>query len=218
MQDKFTTLDADLYRYLVAHSSPADTLERELIETTAGLGSVAMMQVAREQAAFLGMLTKIAGARYAVEVGTFTGYSALAVARALPDDGRLICCDINEQWTAIALEFWERAGVSHKITLEIAPAIETLRALPLDRPIDIAFIDADKTGYSAYYEEILRRMRRGGLIVVDNVLWMGTVLNPDATDPETVAIRKFNDCVVTDPRVEAVMLPISDGLTLIRKN
>ena len=215
--DKFTRLDDVLYGYMLAHSSPPDALELELIEETKRLGGISMMQVARDQAAFLSMLTKISGARRAVEVGTFTGYSALAVARALPDDGTLLCCDVNEEWTAIALEYWERAGVAGKITLEIAPAIETLQALPTNERIDLAFIDADKTGYPGYYEEILHRMDSGGLIALDNVLWMGWVVDPNMTDPETKAIRAFNDFLVADERVEAVMLPISDGMTLVRK-
>jgi len=217
MHQKFTRLDPVLYRYLVDHASPPDAIEQELIEATEALGPVSIMQVAREQATFLGLLTKILRARRAVEVGTFTGYSALAIARALPEDGRLLCCDISEEWTAIALQFWERAGVAGRVTLEIAPAIETLRALPFDDPIDIAFIDADKTGYASYYEEILARMPSGGLIVLDNVLWMGAVIDPSATDADTSAIRDFNDRLVRDDRVEAVMLPIGDGLTLIRK-
>ena len=217
MENKFTRLDPALYQYLVGHRSPPDALELALIEETDQLGSISMMQVAPEQAAFLAMLTRICGARRAVEVGTFTGYSALAIARALPEDGTLLCCDISQEWTAIGLEYWERAGVAHKITLELAPAIETLSALPQNERIDLAFIDADKAGYRAYYEEILKRMDSGGLILLDNTLWMGWVLDPAMNDSETVAIRAFNDFLVYDPRVDVVMLPISDGLTLIRK-
>jgi len=167
--------------------------------------------------ALMAMLVHITNARNVVEVGTFTGYSALCVARGLADDGRLLCCDVSEEWTAIGRRAWERAGVAHRIDLRIAPALETLRALPADTEIDLAFIDADKPSYAAYYEELLTRLRPGGLIVVDNVLWDGNVVNPDAQDENTVAIRAFNDLVAADERVDRVMLAVSDGLTLLRK-
>jgi len=217
MHDKFVRLDKRVYEYLLAHCTEPDDLEVELIERTDSLGDVSVMQVARDQAQLMGMLTKLSGARRAVEVGTFTGLSALAVARALPADGTLLCCDISEEWTAIAREFWQRAGVDSKIRLELAPAIDTLRALPTDEPIDIAFIDADKAGYPAYYEELITRMDSGGLLLLDNVLWFGMVADPSVTDDDTNAIRAFNDMVATDDRVEVVMLPVSDGLSLVRK-
>ncbi|MGI8796893.1 MAG: O-methyltransferase [Acidimicrobiia bacterium] len=152
-----------------------------------------------------------------IEVGTFTGYSALAIARGLPDDGRLLCCDVNEEWTAIGRQHWEKAGVASKIELRLAPALDTLRSLPRDEVYDLAFIDADKPNYPNYYEEVLARTRPNGVILVDNVLLMGEVVNPEANDEGTLAIRAFNDMVAADVRVDAAMLAISDGLTLARK-
>ena len=207
----------EVHAYLVQHGTPPDEVQRALIEETQKLGGISMMQIAPEQGAFMTLLARAIGARYALEVGTFTGYSALCIARALPDDGRLICCDVSEEWTAIARRYWEKAGVSEKIDLRIAPALDTLRALPQQPQLDFAFIDADKPGYIAYYEEILKRLRPGGLILVDNVLWLGRVVDASADDEQTLAIRGFNDHVARDSRVECVMLPVSDGLTLLRK-
>ena len=175
------------------------------------------MQVAPEQGAFMTMLARLIGARSAVEVGTFTGYSALCIARGLADGGRLLCCDINEEWTAIGRRHWEKAGVAHKIELRLGPAVDTLRALPADTKFDMAFIDADKPNYKNYYEEILKRMRPNGVILFDNVLWMGQVLEANPTEDSTIALRALNDFIATDRRVEAVMLSVSDGLTLVRK-
>ncbi len=209
-------LSSEIHAYLVEHGTPPDEIQRGLIEETQKLGGISMMQVAPEQGAFMTLLARASGARRAIEIGTFTGYSALCLARGLAEDGRLLCCDVSEEWTTIARRYWEKAGVAEKIELRIGPALETLRSLPEDRQFDLAFIDADKPGYLAYYEELLKRVRRGGLILVDNVLWMGRVLDPDARDEQTLAIRAFNDHIRSDDRVEAVMLPISDGLTLIR--
>jgi len=167
--------------------------------------------------AFLTLLTRLIGARSTVEVGTFTGYSSLCIARGLPSDGRLLCCDVSEEWTAIARRAWEQAGVADRIELRIGPGADTLRSLPKDETIDLAFVDADKPGYPVYYEELLARLRPNGVILVDNVLWDGRVIQADATDDNTVAIKAFNDMVAADDRVEAVMLPIADGLTLCRK-
>ena len=175
------------------------------------------MQIAAEQGTFMGILAGAIGARSAVEVGTFTGYSALCVARALPADGKLLCCDVNEQWTSIGRRYWERAGVANKITLKLAPAAETLKALPSSHTFDFAFIDADKTSYAIYYEEILKRLRPSGLILIDNVLWNGRIIDDAATDADTLALRKLNDFIAADTRVEAVMLGIADGLTIVRK-
>ena len=210
-------LSPEVHAYLVQHGTPPDEVQRALIEETQKLGGISMMQIAPEQGAFMTLLARAIGTRYAVEVGTFTGYSALCIARALPDDGRLICCDVSEEWTAIARRYWEKAGLSEKIDLRIAPGLDTLRALPQQPQLDFAFIDADKPGYIAYYEEILERLRPGGLILVDNVLWLGRVVDPAADDEQTLAIRSFNDHVTRDSRVECVMLPVSDGLTLLRK-
>ncbi|MCH6561945.1 MAG: class I SAM-dependent methyltransferase [Myxococcales bacterium] len=210
-------VSAEVHAYLVQHGTPPDEIQRALIEETQKLGGISMMQIAPEQGAFMTLLARAIGTRYALEVGTFTGYSALCIARALPDTGRLICCDVSEEWTAIARRYWEKAGVSEKIDLRIAPALDTLRALPEQPQLDFAFIDADKPGYIAYYEEIQKRLRPGGLILVDNVLWLGRVVDANANDEQTLAIRDFNNHVARDSRVECVMLPVSDGLTLLRK-
>ncbi len=210
-------LSTPIHDYLVTHGTPPDDIQRELIEETRKLGGISMMQIAPEQGAFMTLLARAIGARRAIEVGTFTGYSALCIARGLTEDGRLLCCDLNEEWTSIGKPFWKRAGVAGKIDLRIGPAIETLRALPEDPVYDLGFIDADKPGYSGYYEEILRRLRPGGLILVDNVLWMGRVADDEVVDEQTVAIRTFNDRVAKDDRVDRVMLPVSDGLTIVRK-
>jgi predicted O-methyltransferase YrrM len=217
MHDKFTTMTPALYEYLVAHNPAPDAVMRDLAAETAALGPISIMQVAVEQGAFLTFLARLLGARRAVEVGTFTGYSAISIARGLTPDGRLLCCDVSEEWAAIARRYFERAGLADRITLRIAPAIETLRALPRTPEIDLAFIDADKTGYRGYYEELLPRLRPGGVIGFDNVLWSGSVADPAKTSDDTVALRALNDVLVTDERVDVVMLPISDGLTLARK-
>lgn len=217
MMDKFVALTPEVYRYLVSHRSDQDPVLNELAAETAALGNLSLMQVAPEQGALMALLARAIGARHAVEVGTFTGYSALCVARALPDGGRLLCCDISEEWTSLGKPFWERAGVAHKIDLRIGPALDTLQALEPVEQFDFGFIDADKPSYAAYYEEILLRLRPNGLILFDNVLWMGEVANPYAQDEETNALRALNDRVATDPRVESVMVPVADGLTIVRK-
>ena len=214
---KFTALDGPLYEYLLAHRTPDDEVVRELREETAKLGQWAVMQIAPDQATFLRLLVAAIGAKRAIEVGTFTGLSSLAIARGLPKDGRLLCLDVSEEWTAIARQAWARAGVADRIELRIAPAVETLRALPPDPVLDFAFIDADKKGYAAYWEEIVRRLRPGGLIAADNVLWEGNVVRPEEQGEDVVAIRRFNELVRHDRRVECVMLAIADGLTLARK-
>ncbi|MEO6159080.1 MAG: class I SAM-dependent methyltransferase, partial [Ilumatobacteraceae bacterium] len=167
----------------------------------------------------LSLFVGISGARNVVEVGTFTGYSSLCIARALPPGGRLLCCDVSTEWTDIARRYWQQAGVADRITLRIAPALDTLRNLPVDGDqIDMAFIDADKPGYASYYEEILDRMRPNGVILVDNTLWSGRVLaEPAFDDADTAAMQGFNEMVHVDARVESYILPISDGLTVIRK-
>jgi caffeoyl-CoA O-methyltransferase len=203
--------------YLVAHGTPPDELQSRLIAETKKLGAVAGMQIAPEQGAFLTILTRLIDAHQAVEVGTFTGYSALCIARGLPAGGHLLCCDINEEWTSIGRRYWAEAGLQDRIELRLGPAVDTLAALGPDVSFDLAFIDADKPNYGRYYEEILARLRPGGAILVDNVLWHGAVIDDSQSDANVDAIRSFNDLVAADGRVEAVMLPISDGLTLIRK-
>jgi caffeoyl-CoA O-methyltransferase len=217
MSDKFTPLTPALYAYLVAHNPPPDPVLRDLIAETEALGGLSVMQVAVEQGAFLTQLARLIGARRAVEVGTFTGYSAISIARGLAADGELLCCDVSEQWAAIARRAFARAGLDSRIRLAVAPALETLRALPRAANLDLAFIDADKTGYRAYYEELLPRLRPNGLVVFDNVLWNGQVIAPGPASEDTVAIRALNDFLVGDPRVDVVMLPVADGITLARK-
>jgi caffeoyl-CoA O-methyltransferase len=214
---KFLRLTPELYNYLIAHSDD-DALLAELADETASrMGGVAMMQISPEQGTFMTILARAIGARHAVELGTFTGYSAICIARALPPDGTLLCCDISAEWTAIAQRYWEKAGLSRKITLKLAPALDTLRALPANEIFDFAFIDADKGYYRSYYDEILKRLRPNGLILIDNVLWSGEVLNQRNQSPDTRAIRALNDFLPSDSRVDVVMLPIADGITICRK-
>lgn len=203
--------------YVVAHSAPIDEVQKSLIAETEALGFISIMQISPEQGAFMEQLARLLGAKRIIEVGTFTGYSALCFARALPEGGKLLCCDVSEEWTAIGRRHWKKAGLDSRIELRIAPAAETLAALPSDAVWDMAFIDADKGGYRTYYEEILKRLRPNGVVLVDNVLWMGTVADPTMEGEDVVAIREFNDFVASDPRVEVVMLTIGDGLSLIRK-
>ena len=217
MHEKFTRMTPALYDYLVAHAPPPDAVLQDLAAETAALGPISRMQVAVEEAAFLGWLARVIGARRAVEVGTFTGYSAIAMARGLRPDGHLLCCDVSEEWAAVARRYFARAGVADRITLKIAPALETLRALPPAADVDLAFIDADKESYQTYYEELLPRLRPNGVLIFDNVLWSGHVIDPDDHSTSTEAIRALNDAVARDRRVEAVMLPVSDGITLVRK-
>ncbi len=201
--------------YLLAHSEPADEVLRDLHEEThRELGGRAAMQISHDEGELLTMLVRLVGARNAVEVGTFTGYSSICIARGLPADGSLLCCDVSEEWTAIAQRYWERAGVADRIELRIAPAVDTLRALPAERSIDFAFIDADKAGYPAYYEEIVTRVRPGGLIVLDNMLRDGRVLDPQNDDDR--AIVAMNAALVADERVDVVLLPVRDGVSLAR--
>lgn len=175
------------------------------------------MQIAPEQGTFLTLLTAAIGAQRAIEVGTFTGYSAICIARGLPESGRLLCLDVNAEWTAVARRYWQAAGVADRIELHLAPAAETLSALPAEPDFDLAFVDADKEGYTTYYEELVPRLRPGGVILVDNVLWSGEVVDESVGDQTTKLIRAFNDLVAADDRVESTILPIADGLTFARK-
>jgi caffeoyl-CoA O-methyltransferase len=217
MHEKFTTLTPALYKYLIEHMTEPDSVLRELAEETMRLGDISAMQIAHEQGAFLTMLTRLINAKQAVDLGTFTGYSAICIARGLAPGGTLLTCEVNEEWAQVARQYFKRAGLEDKITLKLGPALDTLRALPDTAHIDLAFIDADKVNYRAYYEELLPRTRENGVIIFDNVLWGGAVIDPRENDPATVAIRELNDFLKTDSRVEVVMLPISDGLTLARK-
>jgi predicted O-methyltransferase YrrM len=215
---KLPWLDPAVEQYAAAHSTQPDELQRRLIdETSEKLGPTSRMQISAEVGVFMEMITRLSGARRAVEVGTFTGYSALCVARGLPADGHLLCCDVNEEWTSIGRRYWEEAGVADRIELRLGPAVDTLRSLPREEQFDQAFIDADKTNYATYYEEILARLRPGGLIMVDNTIWSGRVLDPNPAEANDVAIAAFNDALGADDRVDVVLLPIRDGLTLARK-
>jgi caffeoyl-CoA O-methyltransferase len=211
---------AELVDYVVDHGTwPIDDVLADLRAETEALGGAAAMQIGHDQGQILTLLTRLVGAVRAVEVGTFTGYSSLCIARGLADGGRLLCCDVSEEWTAIGRRAWERAGVADRIDLRLAPAVETLRALPTDEPIDLAFIDADKPGYAAYWDELVPRMRVGGLLLADNVLWSGDIVREPADadrDANLAALRAFNDRVVADDRVEAVIIPAYDGLTVAR--
>jgi caffeoyl-CoA O-methyltransferase len=209
-------VNPDINDYLLAHSEPADDVMRDLAEQThRELGGRAAMQISHDEGELLTMLVRLTGARQAVEVGTFTGYSSICIAHGLPADGHLLCCDVSEEWTSIARDYWERAGVTDKIELRIAPAVETLQSLPAVPHLDFAFIDADKTGYPAYVEEILPRLRPGGLMVLDNMLRDGRVLDPENEDDR--AIHTLNEALVADERVDVVLLPVRDGVSLARK-
>jgi len=214
---KFTTLDQRLYDYLLAHRTPDDALVEALIEETRRLlPAQAQMQIAPEQGRLLTLLTRLRGVREAVEVGTFTGLSSLAIARGLAPGGSLLALDLSAEYTAIARRYWERAGVSASVELRLGPALESLRALPRKPRFELAFIDADKGGYLDYYEELVPRLHPNGLILADNVLWSGRIADPLDQQPDTLALRRFNDRVSADERVEVVTLAIADGLLLAR--
>ncbi|RKS10200.1 caffeoyl-CoA O-methyltransferase [Nocardiopsis sp. Huas11] len=212
-------LSPELHSYIVAHTTPVDDVLADLVAETERLfPDVKGMQIGPEQGVFTTLLAQTSGARDVVEVGTFTGYSSLCLARGIPDDGTLLACDVSEEWTSVARRYWERAGVGHKITLRLGPALDTLRALPREPGFDLAFLDADKTGYVDYWEELVPRMRPGGLLLADNTLSHGRVVERAATAEAVQGIRDFNDHLVADDRVTQVLLPIGDGLTLARKH
>tara|TARA_B100000700_G_scaffold75726_1_gene84751 strand:+ start:444 stop:1127 length:684 start_codon:yes stop_codon:yes gene_type:complete len=210
-------LNEELFEYILEHTSMPDKNQKSLISKTSKLGRVSAMQISQDQGMFLHMLVSVIRPKFAVEIGTFTGYSSLAIAKALPENGKLLCCDVSEEWTAIAREHWIKAGVEEKIDLVIAPASKTLADLPVDKKIDFAFIDADKSGYLEYYEAIVPRLSEHGLIAIDNVLWSGRVVHSEVSDSDTISIKKFNDHVSEDERVSSVMLSIGDGLTLVKR-
>jgi len=212
-------LDARLLAYLAAHGARETAAQKALRRETARLPQ-AQMQIGAEQGALMQILVRLMGARRCLEIGTFTGYSALAVALALPPGGRIVCCDLSESWTAIARRYWKRAGVARKIDLRLAPALATLDRLLAEGcagQFDFAFIDADKSNYLNYYERCLRLVRRGGLILADNTLWGGSVADPRNRTVDTRAIRAFNRKLLRDARVDMALLPVGDGLTLARK-
>jgi predicted O-methyltransferase YrrM len=213
------TMTDKLYRYIVEHSHRDLPVLQRLREETAKL-PMAGMQIGPDQGQFMGLLAKLIGAKRCIEVGVFTGYSSLSVALALPEDGRIIALDVSEEWTAIARRYWKEAGVEHKIDLRLGPAaatLDTLISLQEAGRYDMAFIDADKGNYLAYYERCLVLLRAGGLIVVDNTLWSGDVADPANQKPDTVALRAFNDALHHDERIDLALLPVGDGVTLARK-
>lgn len=213
-------LPDNVYEYLVAHAVRDSAIKRRLREETAKL-PLGMMQIGPDQGQFMALLVELIGARRVLEIGTFTGYSALCVAEAMGPQGRMICCDISEEFTAIARRYWREAGIADRIDLRLGPATETLDKLLAAGEagkFDFAFIDADKTSYDAYYERSLKLVRAGGLIAIDNVLWGGEVANPADQSEDTVAIRRLNDKLAKDNRITLAMVSIGDGLTLARKH
>jgi predicted O-methyltransferase YrrM len=214
MAGRAPLLPEKVARYVRERGVREQAILRELRAATASVPHSGM-QIGADQGEFMAILVKLMGAKRCLEIGTYTGYSALAVALALPKDGSIVCCDVSEEWTAVGKPFWKKAGVEKKIDLRIGPALETLKTLK--GPFDFVFIDADKQNYLNYYERSLELLRRGGLIAVDNVLWSGEVANPQAKDELTVALREFNDALHKDERVELAMLSIGDGVTLARK-
>jgi len=215
---KYLPLNDELYEFARSHRSGIhDPILTALREETATLGDDARMQISEEQGQLLYLLAQLIGTRRAIEVGTFTGYSALCVARALPPDGKLLCLDIDDEWTSIASKYWEQAGVVDKVELRIGPAIETLEKLYPDSFFDFAFIDADKTEYNSYYELVLPHIRPNGLILFDNMLWGGRVLKGASNHENAKAIRELNAKLATDSRIECVLLPVADGIQLCRK-
>jgi predicted O-methyltransferase YrrM len=211
-------LSEALHEYVVGHSSPPDEILRDLAtETLAKLGDNAGMQIGPEQGTFMTLLAELIGAKRAVEVGTFTGYSSICVARGLGSGGHLLCCDVSEEWTSIARRYWERAGLTDRIELKLGPGAQTLAALPAGTSFDFAFIDADKTGYVDYWDLIVPMIRPGGVLLVDNTLSHGRVVEPGEQGENVEGIRRFNDHALADDRVKLVLLPIGDGLTMARK-
>jgi caffeoyl-CoA O-methyltransferase len=204
--------------YLCAHSTPPDAILRELAhETAEWFPSEVSLAIAPEQGTFMTILTRLIGARSALEIGTFTGYSSICLARGLAEDGHLLCCDVSDEWTSVARKYWERAGLADRIELRLGPALETVRSLPRDPQFDIAFIDAEKTGYLGYWNEVVPRVRPGGAILVDNTFSHGRVIDAGNESELVQSVRDFNDHAAADDRVEVIMLPLGDGLTLARK-
>ena len=213
-----TGWDEAVSDYIIRLGTQETEPMRQLREETSAL-PMAGMQIGPDQGQLLGFLARLVGTRLALEIGTFTGYSALAVAQVLPPDGKLICCDVSDSWTAIGRRYWALAGVADRIELRLAPALDTLAALEREGPagrFDFAFIDADKENYDFYYESCLRLIRPGGMIAIDNVLWNGTIVDPDNNHPSTAALKALNQKIRHDPRVDLCLLPIGDGVTLVR--
>ena len=211
-------IDDQVVRYAAAHSTPPDEVVAWITaETATHAARVARMQIGSDQSSFLTMLVSIVGVHTAVEIGTFTGTSSIAIARGLPDGARLVCFDISEEWTSIAVEAWRRAGLDDRVELRLGDARTNIAAFLPGQTLDLVFIDADKANYDNYYELVLPALRPGGLVVVDNTLWSGAVIDESVTDADTVAMRAFNDARVADPRVDVSLLTIGDGVTILRK-
>lgn len=203
--------------YLVDHCGDPDGLQQRMIDETQALGSVAEMQVAPDEGAFLTLLARMTGARRALELGTFTGYSALCIARGIGPSGHLLCCDISDDYAGVARGYWEADGVADRVEQRIGPAADTLRSLPAGTQFDLVFIDADKPGYPEYWELVVPMVPPGGVVLADNVLRHGLVVDPQADDDATEAVRRFNDAVAADRRFDSVILPLADGLTVARR-
>lgn len=219
MSNRTIEISDSLYEYMLSASLRESKLQRQLRAETSEL-THASMQISPEQGQFMGLLVELLGVQKALEVGTFTGYSALAVALSLPPDGKLVACDVSEEWTSIARRYWREAGVAERIDLRLGPAVGTLDDLidsGQEGSFDFAFIDADKSNYDRYYERCLRLVRVGGLIAVDNVLWHGKTADPEVQDADTLAIRALNLKIQSDDRVSSTLVPIGDGLYLARK-
>jgi len=207
-----------LNAYLTAHSSPPDAILRELAtETAERYPNETNLQVAPELGTLLTLLTRMSRARSGIELGTFTGYSSICIARGLGASGRLLCCDVSDEWTSVARKYWEKAGLTDRIELRLRPALETLRALPSEETYDVAFIDADKINYPDYWTELVPRVRGGGVIMVDNTFSHGRVLDAGNDNPSVIAVRRMNDLAAADDRVELIMIPIGDGVTVALK-
>jgi caffeoyl-CoA O-methyltransferase len=208
-----------LNAYLTAHSTPPDAILRELAtETAERYPNEISLQVAPELGTLVTLVTRLSRARYGIELGTFTGYSSICIARGLGPGGRLLCCDVSEEWTSVARKYWEKAGLIERIELRLRPALETLRSLPADEAFDVAFIDADKISYPQYWTELVPRVRSGGVIMVDNTFSHGRVLDAGNDNPSVIAVRNMNDLAAADERVELIMLPIGDGVTVALKH
>lgn len=212
-----TPIDDELAAYIAAHAGGRDDALLDVERETAELGSLANMQTSPEQAALLELLARAIGARKAIEIGTFTGYGAIRIARGLAPGGSLLCCELEPRWADVARRNLDRAGIGDRVEIRVAPALETLRALPAERAFDLAYLDADKTGYPAYYDELVPRLRPGGLLGIDNVLMSGRVLNPAEDDEGARAVAELSDRITRDERVDSVMLGMVDGLTLVRR-
>jgi len=214
MTSKITFVDPAVAAYIAEHTEAPTELEQRLIDETAAMAN-AGMQIGFPQGAFMALLTRLLQPATVVEIGVFTGYSALKVAQELRDDATLIACDLSAEWTSIAKPYWHEAGVADRIDLRIGPASETLAALPPELIVDMAFIDADKTGYRDYLEHLVPHLRPGSVVLVDNVLWGGSIIDESDQSPDTIALREFNDAVLADPRLDVALLPIGDGLSMI---